>query len=194
MPGLGVHTDKIIIILYDKAIAYLNQAIRELDADNLPAAGVNVKNAQDIVADTQAPEYGWFLGQITDAQFGPLVHWRIGNVLIIDEDAALVAWNQPHHHVKQGRLAGTVGAQEANYFTTANVQTTVADNLAALELLGQAAGLQGVVAGPAQRQADLSRIGAFFSHGVSEPGFFFGLTLILTRPSPPALSIWVSRL
>ncbi|MCD6394540.1 MAG: flagellar protein FliS [Planctomycetes bacterium] len=49
MPGLGVHTDRIIIILYDKAIAYLNQAIRELDADNLPAAGANVKNAQDIV-------------------------------------------------------------------------------------------------------------------------------------------------
>ncbi len=49
MPGLGVHTDKIIIILYDKAITYLNQAIRELDGDNLPAAGANVKNAQDIV-------------------------------------------------------------------------------------------------------------------------------------------------
>ncbi len=49
MPGLGVHTDKIIIILYDKAIAYLNQAIRDLNADDLPAAGGNVQNAQDIV-------------------------------------------------------------------------------------------------------------------------------------------------
>ncbi len=49
MPGLGVHTDKIIIILYDKAIAYLNQAICDLNANHLPAAGTNVKNAQDIV-------------------------------------------------------------------------------------------------------------------------------------------------
>ncbi len=49
MPGLSVHTDKIIIILYDKAITYLNEAIRDLDGDNLPAAGDNVKNAQDIV-------------------------------------------------------------------------------------------------------------------------------------------------
>ncbi len=49
MAGLSVHTDKIIIILYDKAITYLNEAIRDLDGDNLPAAGDNVKNAQDIV-------------------------------------------------------------------------------------------------------------------------------------------------
>ncbi len=49
MPGLGVHTDKIIIIQYDKAITYLNEAIRDLDGDNLAAAGGNVKNAQDIV-------------------------------------------------------------------------------------------------------------------------------------------------
>ncbi len=49
MAGLSVHTDKIIIILYDKAITYLNQAIRDLDDDNLPAAGANVKSAQDIV-------------------------------------------------------------------------------------------------------------------------------------------------
>jgi len=49
MPGLSVHTDRIIIILYDKAIAYLNQAIRDLDCNDLPASGANVKNAQDIV-------------------------------------------------------------------------------------------------------------------------------------------------
>ena len=49
MAGLSIHTDKIIIILYDKAVTYLNQAIRELDDNNLPAAGDNVKNAQDIV-------------------------------------------------------------------------------------------------------------------------------------------------
>ena len=49
MPGLTVHTDKIIIILYDKAIAYLNQAIRDLSANDLSTAGGNVKNAQDIV-------------------------------------------------------------------------------------------------------------------------------------------------
>ncbi|HPD46258.1 MAG TPA: flagellar export chaperone FliS [Anaerohalosphaeraceae bacterium] len=49
MPGLSVHTDKIITILYEKAINYLTQAIRELDADNLPAASNYVKNAQDII-------------------------------------------------------------------------------------------------------------------------------------------------
>ncbi len=49
MAGLSVHTDKIIIILYDKAITYLNEAIRDLDGDNLPAASDNVRNAQDIV-------------------------------------------------------------------------------------------------------------------------------------------------
>ncbi len=49
MPGLGVHTDKIIVILYDKAITYLAQAVRDLDGNDLPAAGANVKNAQDIV-------------------------------------------------------------------------------------------------------------------------------------------------
>ncbi len=49
MPGLGVHTDKIIVILYDKAITYLAQAIRDLDGNDLSAAGANVKNAQDIV-------------------------------------------------------------------------------------------------------------------------------------------------
>ncbi len=49
MAGLSIHTDKIIIILYDKAITYLNQAIRDLDDDDLPAASSNVKSAQDIV-------------------------------------------------------------------------------------------------------------------------------------------------
>jgi len=49
MAGLSVHTDKIITILYEKAITYLTQAIRELDADKVPAASNNVKSAQDII-------------------------------------------------------------------------------------------------------------------------------------------------
>jgi len=49
MPGLSVHTDKIITILYEKAMMYLTQAIRELDADNIPAASSGIKAAQDII-------------------------------------------------------------------------------------------------------------------------------------------------
>jgi flagellar protein FliS len=50
MAGLTVHTDRIIVILYEKAIMYLERAIRELD-ENLPTAGENIKIAQDIIID-----------------------------------------------------------------------------------------------------------------------------------------------
>lgn len=50
MPGLSVHTDRIIVILYDKAITYLERAQRELD-DDPSSAGENIKRAQDLVID-----------------------------------------------------------------------------------------------------------------------------------------------
>lgn len=50
MAGLSVHTDRIIVILYDKAIAYLEQAIKDLEED-LPMAGDQIRNAQDIIID-----------------------------------------------------------------------------------------------------------------------------------------------
>ena len=50
MAGLSVHTDRIIVILYDKAITYLEQAVKDLDED-LPAAGDQIRNAQDIIID-----------------------------------------------------------------------------------------------------------------------------------------------
>jgi flagellar protein FliS len=50
MAGLSVHTDRIIVILYDKAIAYLERAIKDLEED-LPTAGDQIRNAQDIIID-----------------------------------------------------------------------------------------------------------------------------------------------
>jgi flagellar protein FliS len=50
MAGLSVHTDRIIVILYDKAIAYLEQALKDLEED-LPTAGDQIRNAQDIIID-----------------------------------------------------------------------------------------------------------------------------------------------
>jgi flagellar protein FliS len=50
MAGLSVHTDRIIVILYDKAITYLERAIKDLEED-IPTAGDQVRNAQDIIID-----------------------------------------------------------------------------------------------------------------------------------------------
>lgn len=50
MAGLSVHTDRIIVVLYEKAIRYLEQAVRELE-DELPSAGESIKSAQDLVID-----------------------------------------------------------------------------------------------------------------------------------------------
>ncbi len=50
MAGLSVHTDRIIVILYDKAITYLERAVKELEED-LPTAGDLIRSAQDIVID-----------------------------------------------------------------------------------------------------------------------------------------------
>ena len=50
MAGLSVHTDRIIVILYDKAITYLEQALKDLEED-LPTAGDQIRNAQDIIID-----------------------------------------------------------------------------------------------------------------------------------------------
>ena len=48
MAGQSVHTDRIILILYDKAIAYLERAIKDLEGD-LPTAGDQIRNAQGII-------------------------------------------------------------------------------------------------------------------------------------------------
>ena len=50
MAGLSVHTDRIIVILYDKAITYLERAVKELEED-LPTAGDQIRSAQDIIID-----------------------------------------------------------------------------------------------------------------------------------------------
>ncbi len=50
MAGLSVHTDRIIVILYEKAITYLERAIRELE-EELPSAGDSIKSAQDLIID-----------------------------------------------------------------------------------------------------------------------------------------------
>ena len=102
----------------------------------------HLQHGADVLLDRQAAEDRGFLRQIADAEPRAPVHRHRGDVEAVDLDRALVDRHQAGDHVETGRLAGAVGAEQADGLAGAHAERDAADDLAALVALGQAAGDQ----------------------------------------------------
>ena len=81
----------------------------------------------------QAAEDRGFLRQIADAEPRALVHRQSGDVGAVEIDAALVGLDQAGDHVEHGRLAGAVGAEQADRLAFADVKADALHHFAADE-------------------------------------------------------------
>src|SRR6478735_2233504 len=96
-----------------------------------------LEDREDVVGDTQAPEHRGFLRQITQAQTRTRVHGLGRDVGVVETDAAGVGADESHDHVEAGRLAGAVGAEQADDFALVDAAGEVADDFALLVALLQ---------------------------------------------------------
>src|SRR5260370_39871165 len=70
----------------------------------------NFEDGADILLDSEAAKYRGLLRQITDAEPGAPIHWKIGDVTAVEADRPGVGGYQTGDDVKTGRFSRAVGA------------------------------------------------------------------------------------
>jgi hypothetical protein len=80
----------------------------------LPGEIGHLKNGADIVFHGKLSEHGCFLGEITDAHLGPLVHRQAGNFLLAKEYGSFIRPDETNNHVKRGGFPGAVGTKQTH--------------------------------------------------------------------------------
>jgi hypothetical protein len=77
------------------------------------------------------------LRQVTEPKARTLIHWKRCNICAVNADFAAISADQAHYHIKAGRLARTIGAEQANDFTALKVERYIMDNLTLTKCLGE---------------------------------------------------------
>ena len=114
------------------------------------------QHGADVLLDSQAAEDRGFLRQIADAEPRAAVHRHRGDVEAVDLDRAFVDRHQAGDHVEAGRLAGAVGAEQADGLAGAHAERDAVDDLAALVAFGQALGDQRALERRAHRRSTVA--------------------------------------
>lgn len=65
------------------------------------------------------------MGQIAKAELGSFMDGKRGDVLSFEVDFSLVGLDQADRHVEGSRFAGSVGSEEADYFSGIDVEAKV---------------------------------------------------------------------
>ena len=81
-----------------------------------------MQDGENILFYAEIAEHRGFLGKITDAEHGALMHRQVTNGFAVEPDFARIVTNQADQHVEAGRLARAIGPKQANDFTTGNMQ------------------------------------------------------------------------
>ncbi len=110
-----------------------------LRSRSLAALLDHLEHGADVVLHGQAAEDRGLLRQVADAEPRAAVHRHGGDVEAVDLDRPLVDRHEAGDHVEAGRLAGAVGAEQADRLAGAHAERHAAHHLAALVALGQAA-------------------------------------------------------
>ena len=100
---------------------FLQQLFEPLAA-RFPVGLGDFENGEDVLLDGHSAEDRRFLRQIAQTEDRATVHRKLGDVLTVEEDAAAVGLHQAHHRIKAGRLAGAVGAEQADDFAAVDVE------------------------------------------------------------------------
>ena len=97
----------------------------------------HLEHGHDVVLHAHLAEDGSLLRQVADAGLGTLVDGILGNVQVVQEDAALVGRDKAHGHVERRGLARAVGAQQADNLPLLDVDGHVAHHRALAVLFHQ---------------------------------------------------------
>ena len=95
----------------------------------------DLEHGTNILLDREAPENRCLLRQIADAAARAAIHRKVGHVVPVEQDRAVVGGNKPGDHVEDGGLAGAIGAEEADRLAALDVETDAADDGTPLEAL-----------------------------------------------------------
>src|SRR5262245_28978058 len=97
-------------------VAYV-RLFEQLFELRLPSRAVEVpprlKDSADVVRHAQLPKYRRFLRQVAQAELGAPVHGQPRYVATRQVNASLVAAHEADDHVKGGRLAGAIRAEQS---------------------------------------------------------------------------------
>ena len=96
-----------------------------------------LQDGQDVLLDGELAEDGRFLGQVTHAQAGALVHRQARDVARLEPDRALIRPDDPDDHVEGGGLAGAVRAEQADDLPGLNGDGDAVDHAALAIFLHQ---------------------------------------------------------
>ena len=121
-------------------VEFLEQALHALVALCLAQLFAGFQNRHDVLFHRQAPEDAGLLGQVANPALGATVHGQVGDIAVIDLNAAGIGFHQPDNHVEAGGLAGAVGAQQADNLAGFHVQGDILDDPAALVAFCQVVG------------------------------------------------------
>ncbi|MDT4867008.1 hypothetical protein FQZ97_1018970 [compost metagenome] len=164
-------------------VELLQQAFQLLAAVGAIQLLAGLEDGHDVVGHAELAENRGFLRQVTDPCAGAAVHRQVADVVVVDQDAALVGLHQADDHVEAGGLARTVGAEQADDLPAVDAQADVTHDLAALVALGQVLGFQSGHCYCACRSA-----GGFFGWITMS---MRGRGVVMSVPvARPALTIW----
>src|SRR5262249_61540368 len=96
----------------------------------------------EVLLDAQLAEDRGLLREVAHPAAGPLVHRQLRHVLAVQEHRAAVRAREPDHHVKGGRLAGTVRAEETDHVAGAHLDRDIVHDPAAPEGLVEPLGAE----------------------------------------------------
>jgi hypothetical protein len=85
----------------------------------------HLEHRHDVLGDGEAAEDRRLLRQIAEAEDRAAVHGQAGNVLAVEQDAAAVGLHQAHDRIEAGRLAGAVGAEQADHLAALDSERDV---------------------------------------------------------------------
>ena len=92
------------------------------------AEGASFENGADVLFNGEFAEDRGFLRQIADAQAGAQVHGQVGDDTAVELHRSAVRFDNAHHHVEGGGLAGPVGTEQTDDFARLDVDGNAIDH------------------------------------------------------------------
>jgi hypothetical protein len=100
----------------------------------------------DVLMDGELSKNRFLLWQVAHTFARAAIHCHAGNVAILENDAPAVGPDETDDHIKRGRLARAIGAEQADDFAALDVYVHAVDNGAASVNLYQfVSGKEGLV-------------------------------------------------
>jgi 4-hydroxybenzoate polyprenyltransferase len=95
----------------------------------LPRGGpIEFEHCEQVLPHRQLAENRSFLREVPEPLARALVHRQRSELDVSQLDRALVGGDEPHHHRERGRLAGSVGPEEADDLTRLDVKADAVDD------------------------------------------------------------------